>query len=651
MAKYIWHNPCDKSRNPYAAFRKTFWLDDAKNIASADFNIFADTIYKLWVNGTFVGFGPVRFDPRFPQFDTYDLSPYLKNGKNAIAVLANFHGHKTYKNVPEVAAMIAWGKICDIDLSTNAKNWKCEAHAAYLRYTPKLSFALNAQIFYDQAKFDEDWTNPDYDDQAWNDAVELVDQTHFGELAPREIPFMSMEKLPLNTNTKIFPLVINEELYSYSLEPPYKADDGMKPDETYDKTIKWQTYIYSPVAQNIIAGTLWETILVNDLPCGSKVTDEAKPLRENFVMSLNEGWNQVSGSGNIFQDIYDCYLALPKNRGLSVFADKNKNSGHIFKYKKIAPKGEEETWAYTTKKDKAESPCREASWDTYGSCAQSLAPDQLNGFTFEKTLYPDGFSLLFDMEHMTLAFPSFVFSGTKGATIDLTYNDRLTSDGKHIRQESWIPLGDRIVCSNDAIDWSPISPRGFRYLALTFRNTKGDITLKNLDFISAHYPTKKIGSFECSDPALNKIWEMCALTQSINMEDAYDDCVDRERGLYVLDTLVQYHNNLACFGDHKLMKRCLEIYAQSLHPNGQFRCIYPNTGDYVLPDFSLYAIDAFYSYYMYTGDKNLISTWWEAIKTNLGVFDALSDERTDCLLDADPPDPNKPHDKRTRHLG
>ena len=651
-AKYIWFNNNDTSRNPYAVFRKTFVLDDISNIKNAEFHIFADTNYKLYVNGIFVGFGPARFDPRYPQFDTYDLSSYLQNGKNAIAVIANFHGHKTYKNVPEIAAMIAWGKINDIDLSTNSQGWKCEEYMAYKRYTPKLSFALNAQIFYDQKNFDEDWIDIDYDDSKWNHAVELENQNRFGELIPREIPFMSMENVPIKTKTRVFPLCQDEELYSFYIGLPYTLDD-INPQTQYKNTVEWNTYIYSPCRQDIQSAVLWETVLVNDVVCEPKFEDEAKPLRYNFIMKLNEGWNKVSATIKIYQDIYDNYLAIPKNKGLIVSADKDENSGKLFNHTKINLKDDDIEWTYSTKEMKAESPCREASWDTYGNSVESVEPEKLNGFTFKKSLYPDGFTLIFDMEYMHLVFPEFIFKGVKNATVDLLYSDRYMSDNKHVRQQSWIPLGDRLVCNNgsDAINWSPVQPRGFKYLNITVRNTSGDVTLEKIGFISGHYPVNKTGSFECSDVALNSIWKMCALTQSVNMEDAYDDCVDRERGLYVLDTLIQYHNNLACFGDHKLMKRSLELYAQSTHPKGQFRCLYPNTGDYVLPDFSLYAVEGFYSYYLYTGDKKLVEAWWDPIVTNMNVFNALSNEREDYLLDADPPDPKNPNDKRTRHLG
>ncbi|MCL2099951.1 MAG: hypothetical protein FWH24_05910 [Oscillospiraceae bacterium] len=660
-AKYIWFSKKDTSRNPYAALRKTFKINNISGITNAVLNIFADTVYQLYVNGKFIGYGPVRFDPRYPQYDTYDLTLELINGINVIAVLANFHGHKTFKNVPEQSAVIAWGSICEgdtaADLATNSENWKCIEYAAHARYTPKLSFALNAQIFYDQSKFSEDWIKPEYDDSGWSAAVETENQACFGELTPREIPFMLLEPITVTANTRIFPLDNkNEELYSFYSALPYTLDTT-KPQTIYKDTVEWETYIYSPTDRDITAAVLWDTVFVNGELCGAKFEDESKPLRYNFVMSLNKGWNHINGNVKIYQDIYEFYLSLPKNKGLVVSADKDEAGGRLFKYTKINLKDEDKEWVYASIQDKAQSPCREASWDTYADSLEIVPPDKLSGFIFKKSLYPDGFTLIFDMEHMRLLFPHFIFTGTNGAVIDILYSDRYMSDGRHIRQQSWIPLGDRLVCSDDCgvTDWLPIQPRGFKYLNITVRNTCKDIKLENIEFISAHYPVKKSGAFECSDPVMNNIWKMCALTQEINMEDVYEDCVDRERGLYTLDMLIQYHNNIACFGDHALMKRSLELYAQSLHENGQYRCIYPNTGDYVLPDFSLYAVEAFYSYYLYTGDKHFIETRWDSLMTNLNVFNVLSDERADYLLCADPPDKNdgavSGSDRRTGHLG
>ncbi|MCL2602881.1 MAG: hypothetical protein FWD90_00210 [Defluviitaleaceae bacterium] len=661
--KYVWFNAKDTSRSPYAAFRKDFYINDASSIKKAVFNVFADTVYALYVNGAFVGFGPVRFDPRFPQYDTYDLTELLQNGKNALAVLVNFHGHKVFKSIPAQAAMIAWGtveyggEVIDLSTGNGAAPWKCKQHLSYTRYTPKLSFALDTQAFYDQKQFDEGWTQTDYDDSDWPDAVVCDDQHAFGPLTPREIPFMALTPVA-PASVYITPLRKTERLYSFGYAPPIGYDTAFDEQKGYDRTLYWTVRIHSPRAQTVTAGVLYEELWLNGEPC-RMLQDPFKPLRFNAALALNEGDNQLFARVGLSGDIYEGYLALPGDCGLVLQpfrylplqtheAAKNLRASSL-------PFPEDfDGWFTADPASPAQSPCREVSWDDYAPMTETLLPDGLNGFTVRKDSYPDDFALTIKMETMRLVFPRVSLSGLEGATIDFLYGDRLHEDGRHIRSLSWVPLGDRAVCARDTFEWQPIQPRGFKYLSITVRNTKRDILINKIDFLNAQYPVKRVGTFECSDPLLNRIWEMGAVTQAIDMEDAYVDCVDRERGLYALDALIQYKVNLACFGDHALMKRTLELYGQSNHPIGLFRCLYPNTGDYVLPDFCLYIVNAFYAYFKQTRDIDFIAKHWPAITQNLNVFHRLSDERADKLLCADKPEgdwPRNPQDNRTGFLG
>ena len=563
--QYLWFNKKDTSRSPYAAFRSSFELS---KIDSTVLNIFVDTVYALYVNGKFVGFGPTRFDPRFPQYDTYDLKEHLQIGKNVIAVLVNFHGHKVFKSIPTQGVLVAWGDI--------PFEWKCKEHTAYTRFTPKLSFALEAQIHYNQAGFDENWISLDYDDSSWPAAVPLENQNAFGPLTPREIPFMELTPASPKSVT-VLPLDKREDVYSFYFPCDAPGEDV----HIGKKFIAWGTYIYSPRKQSIIAGTFYESLWVNGEAC-HKTEDPSRSVRYNALMHLNEGWNYVFAQLFSYQDIYQAYLSLPSSCGLRLSADKDECSGKLFRYIPLQDDEKDEMlkslalplaedfdatayngWIYTTKADYAACPCRESSWDIYSPPVQTIA--DVSGFTASKAVYPNGFTLTFDMGHMHLVFPVLQLRGVKGATIDFVYSDRFMPDNQHLRSLAWVPLGDRVVCGHDFLNWQPIQPRGFRYVSITVRGTAGDVTVDDISFLSAHYPVEQIGSFECSDPLLNRIWQMGSLTQRINMEDTYTDCVDRERGLYALDLLIQYNINLVCFGDHHLMKRALELYGQSNH--------------------------------------------------------------------------------------
>jgi len=85
------------SANQWICFRKTFQIE--KTEKSAPFCLAVDSKYWLWVNGEPVVFegglkrGP---NPDDTYYDRVDIAPYLKKGKNVIAVLVWYWGKDGY---------------------------------------------------------------------------------------------------------------------------------------------------------------------------------------------------------------------------------------------------------------------------------------------------------------------------------------------------------------------------------------------------------------------------------------------------------------------------------------------------------------------------------------------------------------------------
>ncbi|MGE5557624.1 MAG: family 78 glycoside hydrolase catalytic domain [Bacillota bacterium] len=654
-AKFIWYDSTGKGRNLFGLFRKT--LDLKGNPQSALLCIFADTSYQLFINGKFIEFGPVRFDPRFPLYDTHDIARHLAPGRNVLAVQVNYFGHKTYKSMPAQAGLTAWGEVKTdagevFSLNTGGPLWRGKASEAHGRYASKISFALNAADLFDQAGEEEGWKEAGFDDSGWPPAEELANQSAWGKLAPRSIPFMSGADIPVSKVASVRPLMKNEEWFSFSLPVPHFFEDNRK---DYSNFIAYSTWIYSPAAQTVTVGVFWGENWLNgrELPRGVECLH--KSMRLNQRWELKAGWNYFFGKVILYFDVLHHYIALPRGKGLILSAEMKFDSPYFIRYSpvisvsdydrhlkhKTLPYAPDEQlsgiggWIYASRDNPAQSPCRETSWDDYGEPFEILSPKSINGHVFAHSAYPDGFTVLLDLEQMRLAFPQLKMKGVRGAVIDLTYSEHLKADHEHLRHTHDYSAGDRILCSRDTIEWLPSGPRGMRYLRLTVRNTGEDITLESLSLRSANYPAEKKGSFQCSDALLNEIWRMGARTQATNMEDAYIDCPGRERGMYGRDTIIQYHVNLAVFGDQALMRRCLELYGQSPDPTGKFRAVYPNTGDYTIADFALNMLEGYRAYYENTGDLALIEKDWPAMMGNLQWFHDLADERDDLLLDSE----------------
>ncbi|MCI0690489.1 alpha-L-rhamnosidase N-terminal domain-containing protein [candidate division KSB1 bacterium] len=133
-------------RNFYLYLRKTFVLP--AKARSAHVLVSADSRYQFFVNGTFVNRGPVRCDRRWQSYDEWDITKYLRSGKNAIAALVHHYGEWTFSYM-----LRRGGFICQADIVlTNGETlqlqtddtWKVMPASSWEPLTPRLSIPINA---------------------------------------------------------------------------------------------------------------------------------------------------------------------------------------------------------------------------------------------------------------------------------------------------------------------------------------------------------------------------------------------------------------------------------------------------------------------------------------------------------------------------
>jgi hypothetical protein len=331
---YVWYDQRGEGRNLYACFRRVLELKGP--VKSATIRIFADTAYQLFVNGQFVEFGPVRFDPRYPTFDTHDIRKYLRPGRNVIAVSVNSFQHKTYKAIAHRAGFIAWGEVktagqAAIDLATPGA-WRALADGAHARYAAKYSFALSAAELYDQAGEATGWTEADFDDGQWPAAVPLADQAGWGTLQARTIPFMAGQPLPIATVKHLVPLCNTERRYSFSVPFSSCYEDNAR---DFSSSVAFTTWVYSPVDQEVSVGVFWGENYLNGqpLPRGQDCLIHNQRITQRWPLS--RGWNHLFGHVGAYQDIVEQYFAVPADSGIRFSADRDDASTCVFRHTPI----------------------------------------------------------------------------------------------------------------------------------------------------------------------------------------------------------------------------------------------------------------------------------------------------------------------------
>ena len=139
--KWIWL--ADVHKNQYAAFARVVDLDAAPR--AAHLAIFAETHYKLYINGQFVNAGPAPFRKPVLTVDEYEVRPFLKPGANLILILARFVGETVkYGTVDKPGVLAALSLETDRGKSVVVSDgsWKGLALPAWRAETPKMTWAL-----------------------------------------------------------------------------------------------------------------------------------------------------------------------------------------------------------------------------------------------------------------------------------------------------------------------------------------------------------------------------------------------------------------------------------------------------------------------------------------------------------------------------
>jgi alpha-L-rhamnosidase len=107
--KPIWLKGRTKEMNDYAGFRAIF---NVKNLDGVKLKCTGHNSYRVSLNGKFVLYGPARGPHGFYRVDEVDLSPFLQEGENILAVEAiayNVNGYGITNQPGFVQAEITQG--------------------------------------------------------------------------------------------------------------------------------------------------------------------------------------------------------------------------------------------------------------------------------------------------------------------------------------------------------------------------------------------------------------------------------------------------------------------------------------------------------------------------------------------------------------
>lgn len=99
---------------------------------------------------------------------------------------------------------------------------------------------------------------------------------------------------------------------------------------------------------------------------------------------------------------------------------------------------------------------------------------------------------------------------------------------------------------------------GFRFVRLDLLEERVSVDLKRVLAVFLYRPLVREGTFECSDPLLNRIWETGTYTVHLCMQDELWDGIKRDRLVWIGDMHPEMRVVSAVFGRHEIVPLSLD---------------------------------------------------------------------------------------------
>jgi hypothetical protein len=573
----VWIRPEGGARNEYVFFRRS--LDLAEAPEKAALNLYADSRYALYVNEQYVGFGPIRSYHANPFYDTYDLAPLLKKGKNIIAIKVLSNGMETYQLFDYKGGFAAWGQIAmpgqTIDLEVT-RDWVARKSRGYDQTAPKFSFAAGAIENWD-TRGEADWYHLETTTKGWQSPVPITDQSQWGPFRQRPFPPLTQDRVEALKLRGAYPMKDDELIYSFRIS----IKDEVHSDYNASQTALGYTYLVSPKAQTIEVGLWWGDYYLNGKKLKQQPTDPARSqYRQTYQMELRKGHNELAFRYGIIWGSWDFYMSVPGSVGIEVIGKPTgrSNTG-FYTCGPFGPNGNEalseidmtqpianireatgQPWVPHLKSEDANQPARDLAWYEFDTEKPlSLEPRVDGAYTIPAD--PKGITLLFDLNEIQLGQVFVEGDFPEGTKIDIGFSEELgPGETPWLYKRYQIGAGIRFIADGKEGHYASFKPYGMKYLQVNFSGHERDFQLREVGVIRQVYPFEQVGQFSCSDPLLTRIWEAGWRTLQLCAEDTYTDTPFRERGLYAGDMLPEVAITMAMAGDMRLAEYSLRVF-------------------------------------------------------------------------------------------
>lgn len=234
---------------------------------------------------------------------------------------------------------------------------------------------------------------------------------------------------------------------------------------------------------------------------------------------------------------------------------------------------------------------------------------------------------------------AFEVDAPEGTVIEMHGFEMITDGGiKHMTKAATM----RYICKEGQQSYIARRLRGFRYISVYIYGHTSDVVLKDVHVIETRYPMAG-ADFSCSDEMINRVYQMCIRTAEVCSLDLYVDCPGYEQNAWTGDARVTATVNLLNFGEFEFDKQYLKLIAQSIEDglwlNYRTRnpryinhmylpcACFPTYPEGCIPVWSFMWLLQVYDHYKYTGDLAFLTEMFGSVKETLARCEKMTNSR------------------------
>lgn len=188
------------------------------------------------------------------------------------------------------------------------------------------------------------------------------------------------------------------------------------------------------------------------------------------------------------------------------------------------------------------------------------------------------------------------------AMSELGGENNATND--HARRDMMVEVG--------GMSMNQIGETGFRFVRIDLEEEEASLTLKSICAVLIYKDVPYKGSFNCSDPLLNRIWDVGAYTVHLNMQEYIWDGIKRDRLVWIGDMHPEMMTIRSVFGEDSAVEKSLDFIRKETPLPRWMNSI---------PTYSMWYIYILHDWFMYTGKKELLEKQRDYLT---GLMDLLS---------------------------